>query len=71
MMARTLTCFVRRTAAASFRACFDAYDTSPQTWVPVAGPLPGNPVAFGLSAPAITQMFGFGQRCSPLALTPL
>lgn len=62
--------YVLGNSAYPFLQRFDAYSTAAQSWVVVAGPLPGSPKSFDISAPASAQVHSFGERCSPSATVP-
>ena len=64
------TGFVLGGVASPFLRSFDAYNTAPQTWKVIAGPLPGDPVAFAIGEPASPLVIQFGERCSPSATVP-
>ncbi len=64
------TGFVLGGAVDPFLRSFDAYNTAPQTWNVIAGPLPGDPVAFDISQPPGPLIVQFGERCSPSSTAP-
>lgn len=53
-----------------FLQSFQAYNTNPQAWIPVAAPLPGDPVTFDVAASRFPQVALFGERCSPSGTAP-